>query len=124
MTVERLLHALADGRTHSGEELARAFGVTRAAIWKQVAKLEDFGLIVEAVPGAGYRLAQPLDLLDAQALRAALEPTVAAQLKKLEVFTKLDSTNRRLLAAAPSVGSLDVCIAEFQTQGRGRRGRR
>ena len=32
MTVERLLHALADGRTHSGEELARAFGVTRAAI--------------------------------------------------------------------------------------------
>ena len=46
MTVERLLHALADGRTHSGEELARAFGVTRAAIWKQVAKLEDFGLIV------------------------------------------------------------------------------
>ena len=124
MTVERLLHALADGRTHSGEELARAFGVTRAAIWKQVAKLEDFGLIVEAVPGAGYRLAQPLDLLDAQALRAALEPTVAAQLKKLEVFTELDSTNRRLLAAAPSVGSLDVCIAEFQKQGRGRRGRR
>ena len=124
MTIERLLHALADGRTHSGEELARAFGVTRAAIWKQVAKLEDFGLVVEAVPGAGYRLAQRLDLLDAQALRAALEPAVAAQLKKLEVFTELDSTNRRLLAAAPSVGSLDVCIAEFQKQGRGRRGRR
>jgi BirA family biotin operon repressor/biotin-[acetyl-CoA-carboxylase] ligase len=124
VTVERLLHALADGRTHSGEELARAFGVTRAAIWKQVAKLEDFGLVVEALPGAGYRLAQRLDLLDEQALRAALEPAVAAQLKKLEVFTELDSTNQRLLAAAPSVGSLDVCIAEFQTQGRGRRGRR
>lgn len=124
MTVERLLHALADGRTHSGEELARAFGVTRAAIWKQVAKLADFGLVVEAVPGAGYRLAQRLDLLDEQTLRAALEPAVAAQLAKLEVFTELDSTNQRLLAAAPSVGSLDVCIAEFQTQGRGRRGRR
>ena len=124
MTVERLLHALADGRTHSGEELARAFGVTRAAIWKQVAKLEDFGLTVEAAPGAGYRLAQRLDLLDGETLRAALEPAVAAQLAKLEVFTELDSTNRRLLAAPPPTGKLDVCIAEFQTQGRGRRGRR
>jgi len=124
VTVERLLHALADGRTHSGEELAREFGVTRAAIWKQVAKLADLGLAVEAAPGAGYRLAHGLDLLDVEALRAALEPAVAARLAKLEVFTELDSTNRRLLAAPPSVGSLDVCIAEYQNAGRGRRGRR
>jgi BirA family transcriptional regulator, biotin operon repressor / biotin---[acetyl-CoA-carboxylase] ligase len=124
VTVERLLHALADGRTHSGEELAREFGVTRAAIWKQVAKLADLGLGVEAAPGAGYRLAHGLDLLDAEALRAALEPAVAERLAKLEVFTELDSTNRRLLAAPPPVGSLDVCIAEYQNAGRGRRGRR
>ena len=124
MTVERLLHALADGRTHSGEELARSFGVTRAAIWKQVAKLADFGLAVEAAPGAGYRLPHRLDLIDAEAVRAALEPAVAARLAKLEVFTELDSTNRRLLAVPPQLGSLDVCIAEFQTDGRGRRGRR
>mgnify|MGYP003576684944 CR=1 FL=1 len=124
MTVERLLHALADGRTHSGEELARSFGVTRAAIWKQVAKLADFGLAVEAAPGAGDRLPHRLDLIDAEAVRAALEPAVAARLAKVEVFTELDSTNRRLLAAPPQLGSLDVCIAEFQTAGRGRRGRR
>lgn len=124
MIVERLLHALADGRTHSGEELARSFGVTRAAIWKQVAKLADFGLVVEAAAGAGYRLSQRLDLLDAEALRAALEPAVAASLARLEVFTELDSTNQRLLDAPPRVGALDVCIAEFQTAGRGRRGRR
>jgi BirA family transcriptional regulator, biotin operon repressor / biotin---[acetyl-CoA-carboxylase] ligase len=124
VTVEQLLHALADGRTHSGEELARSFGVTRAAIWKQVAKLGDFGLAVDAAPGAGYRLAQRLDLLDAEGVRAALEPAVAARLAKLEVFTELDSTNRRLLAAPPQLGALDVCIAEFQTEGRGRRGRR
>ena len=124
MTVERLLHALADGQTHSGEELARAFGVTRAAIWKQVAKLADYGLAVEAAPGAGYRLERRLDLLDEDALRAALEPAVAARLAKLELHTELDSTNRRLLVAPPPIGKLDVCIAEFQTAGRGRRGRR
>jgi len=124
VTVERLLHSLADGRMHSGEDLARAFGVTRAAIWKQVAKLADWGLDVEAAPGAGYRLPQALDLLDAEALRAALEPDVAARIGKLELFTELDSTNRRLLAAPPPLGKLDVCIAEYQTAGRGRRGRR
>jgi BirA family transcriptional regulator, biotin operon repressor / biotin---[acetyl-CoA-carboxylase] ligase len=124
VTVERLLHALADGRTHSGEELARSFGVTRAAIWKQVDRLADWGLDVKAAPGVGYRLARGLDLLDAGALSAALEPDVAGRISKLEVFTELDSTNRRLLGAPPPVGKLDVCIAEFQTTGRGRRGRR
>jgi BirA family biotin operon repressor/biotin-[acetyl-CoA-carboxylase] ligase len=124
VTVDRLLHALADGRTHSGEELARAFGVTRAAIWKQVGKLADWGLAVEAAPGAGYRLPRRLDLLDADILRATLAPDVVARLAKLEVHTEIGSTNRRLLAEPPPHGLLDVCVAEFQTDGRGRRGRR
>jgi BirA family biotin operon repressor/biotin-[acetyl-CoA-carboxylase] ligase len=123
VTAERLLHALADGRTHSGEALAREFGITRAAIWKQVGKLTDWGLTVDAAPGEGYRLARRLDLLDAAALRAALRPESVAQLAKLEVFTELGSTNRHLLRAPPPTGKLDVCVAEFQTAGRGRRGR-
>jgi BirA family biotin operon repressor/biotin-[acetyl-CoA-carboxylase] ligase len=68
-------------------------------------------------------LPRRLDLLEPQALRAALAPDVAARIAKLEVFTELGSTNRHLAAAAPPVGELDVCIAEFQTAGRGRRGR-
>jgi BirA family biotin operon repressor/biotin-[acetyl-CoA-carboxylase] ligase len=124
VTAERLLHALADGRTHSGEELARAFGITRAAVWKQIGKLAAWGITVEAAPGSGYRLPRRLDLLDTQSLRAALAPGVAARLAKLEVYTELESTNRHLLGVAPPVGQLDVCLAEFQTAGRGRRGRR
>jgi BirA family biotin operon repressor/biotin-[acetyl-CoA-carboxylase] ligase len=123
VTVERLLHALADGRTHSGEELARAFGVTRAAIWKQVDKLAEWGLDVEAAPGAGYRLPRGLDLLDADTLRAALEPDVAARSQSSRFYG--GSIRRTALARrAAAVGKLDVCIAEFQTAGRGRRGRR
>jgi BirA family biotin operon repressor/biotin-[acetyl-CoA-carboxylase] ligase len=123
VTAERLLHALADGRIHSGAELARAFGVTRAAVWKQVGKLAAWGLTVEAAPGSGYRLPRRLDLLEVDALRAALEPAIAARLASLEVFTEIGSTNRHLLAARPPIGELSVCIAEFQTAGRGRRGR-
>ena len=44
MDAERLLAALADGRAHSGEQLAAEFGVTRAAVWKQMAKLAEWGL--------------------------------------------------------------------------------
>jgi BirA family biotin operon repressor/biotin-[acetyl-CoA-carboxylase] ligase len=123
VTAERLLHALADGRMHSGEELARAFGITRAAVWKQVGKLAAWGLTVEAAPGAGYRLPCRLDLLDAAAVRAALGPAAAARLASLELFTELGSTNRHLLAVPPPADKLAVCVAEYQTAGRGRRGR-
>jgi BirA family biotin operon repressor/biotin-[acetyl-CoA-carboxylase] ligase len=124
VSAERLLHALADGHTHSGEALARDFGVTRAAIWKQVGKLADWGLAVDAVPGEGYRLARRVDLLDADALRASLSVKTLGRLASLDVFTELGSTNRHLLREPPPAGMLDVCVAEFQTDGRGRRGRR
>ncbi len=123
MTPEALLRALADGQPHSGEDLAREFGVTRAAIWKQVGKLADWGLEVEAAPGVGYRLTRPIDLLDVRALRAALSPAAEARMAELEVFTELDSTNGRLLGEAPPPGQVRACVAEFQTAGRGRRGR-
>ena len=119
------MRALADGEPHSGEQLAREFGVTRAAVWKQMAKLGDWGLEVVAVPGVGYRLARRIELLDAAMLRAALLPHTAARVTKLEVFTELGSTNRYLLdVPAPAGGELQVCLAEYQSAGRGRRGRR
>jgi len=122
---DALLQALADGEPHSGAQLAREFGVTRAAIWKTMRKLSLWGLEVIAAPGVGYRLARPIDLLDARALRRALAPRTGRRLARLEVFTELDSTNRRLLESEPpSPGELAVCLAEYQTAGRGRRGRR
>jgi BirA family biotin operon repressor/biotin-[acetyl-CoA-carboxylase] ligase len=124
VTSEDLLVVLADGRVHSGEDLAEAFGVTRAAVWKHVAKLADWGLTVDAVPGAGYKLARPLDLLSADALRAVLDPIVTSRLARLEVLTEVGSTNERLIEEPPAPGRLDVCVAEFQSAGRGRRGRR
>jgi len=40
-----LVALLADGQLHSGEELAAALGVTRAAIWKQVGELRGRGFL-------------------------------------------------------------------------------
>jgi BirA family biotin operon repressor/biotin-[acetyl-CoA-carboxylase] ligase len=119
-----LLVLLADGRLHSGEWLAEELGVSRAAVWKGVERLRARGIEVQALPRRGYRLPRAVELLDARRIRCALDVGRNRQLRKLELLFEVDSTNTRLLAAAPPpVGSADVCLSEIQHAGRGRRGR-
>lgn len=117
-----LLQALRGGPA-SGDALAQRFGLTRAAVWKRIGALRAAGVTVDAAPGRGYALAQPLDLLDADAIARALSPEAAQALARLEVAWSLDSTNAVLLRdEAPATGTR-VLLAERQTAGRGRRGR-
>jgi BirA family transcriptional regulator, biotin operon repressor / biotin---[acetyl-CoA-carboxylase] ligase len=118
-----LLAALAPGEPVSGEALGRALGTSRAAIWKAVHRLAALGVGIEALPGRGYRLAAPLSLLDPSAIRRALPAATAGRLAALEVLPETDSTNQRVLVADRPVGALVACLAEYQSAGRGRRGR-
>ncbi len=119
-----LIEQLADGCFHSGESLGQALGVSRAAIWKMIPKLEQLGLEVYAVSGKGYRLAMPFEPLDPAAILAELPEQSHALLSAIDVLRELDSTNRYLLqAAAAGAVSGSVCLAEYQYGGRGRRGR-
>ncbi len=119
-----LLRMLADGSLHSGEDLAAALAVSRAAVWKRLQQLEEWGIACEALPGRGYRLESPIDLLDAAAIRVALPADAAGRLRNLEVHESLASTSDRLLAVDDlPPGRFDACLAEFQSAGRGRRGR-
>lgn len=120
-----ILFSLADGRFHSGEDLAQACGVSRAAIWKHVKLLrESFGLEVYSVRGKGYRLSRPLELLDEGRIRAALSEPARTRLQRLEVLHQLGSTNSHLMEQAlEGAPSGYACLAEQQTAGRGRRGR-
>lgn len=119
-----LVACLADGAWHSGEAVASVLGVSRTAVWKHAAQLEDWGLQLEREPGHGYRLARPLSLLDPAALHAGLSPATAGALRELQVAVELPSTNAALLAVTDlPPGRFDLCLAEFQQAGRGRRGR-
>jgi BirA family biotin operon repressor/biotin-[acetyl-CoA-carboxylase] ligase len=118
----RLIDVLAAGEWRSGEALAAQAGVTRAALAKRVAHLREWGLQIEAEAGRGYRLAQPLQRLDAAQIRAALPDAARARLRNLTVLERTDSTNQRLLEAEP-VHDPQAVFAELQTAGRGRRGR-
>ncbi|HLT44694.1 MAG TPA: bifunctional biotin--[acetyl-CoA-carboxylase] ligase/biotin operon repressor BirA [Luteimonas sp.] len=122
MDERELVARLAAGPA-SGADLARAAGLTRAAVWKQVQALRAAGLAVEAVPGRGYALPRPPDLLEEASIRAALPESCIPELAGLEVAWSLDSTNSELLRRpAPAAGAA-VLLAERQTGGRGRRGR-
>jgi len=117
----QVLEKLADGQFHSGEALAKSLGVSRAAIWKSLQKIKNIGLDVYAVRGRGYCLQDKLDLLDVDSIMNALHEETRAQIPNLHCYQQIDSTNRQLQKDNCLSGS--VCLAESQSQGRGRRGR-
>ncbi|KAF1685992.1 biotin--[acetyl-CoA-carboxylase] ligase [Pseudoxanthomonas broegbernensis] len=106
----------------SGDALARAAGITRAAVWKRIRGLRAAGVEILARPGQGYVLAHAPDLLEAARLRAALPAGLLDPQDTLEVAWSLDSTNSELLRRPPPAG-VSVLLAERQTAGRGRLGR-
>lgn len=115
-----LLNTLADGEFHSGEDLGEKLGISRAAVWKQLQKLEDMGIPLNSVKGRGYRLQDAVELLDADFLRTSLDMQLWQQ---LEVDLVTDSTNENVQRWLASHSGRCVFFAEKQTAGRGRRGR-
>lgn len=107
----------------TGDELAEAGGLTRAAIWKRIEGLRAAGIEIEARPGRGYALAQPLDWLDMGAVTGMLAEDARNELAGLEVAWSLDSTNSELLRRPFPEKGTTALLAERQTGGRGRRGR-
>ncbi|MDD5863461.1 MAG: biotin--[acetyl-CoA-carboxylase] ligase [Firmicutes bacterium] len=123
-TKERLLALLEEGRDRyiSGEEIAKALQVSRAAVWKAVQALRAEGYPVDAGTNKGYRLSQACDILSAQGVGKYLKP----EYRNLEVtvLPTVPSTNARVRQLA-SEGAEEgrVVIAREQTAGRGRMGR-
>ncbi|MFA3762776.1 bifunctional biotin--[acetyl-CoA-carboxylase] ligase/biotin operon repressor BirA [Yersinia sp. 2544 StPb PI] len=113
----RLIGILADGAFHSGEQLGETFGMSRAAINKHMQTIREWGLDVFTVPGKGYSLPAPIQLLNEQTI---LNYLPAGQVAILPV---VDSTNQYLLDRITELKSGDACVAEYQHAGRGRRGR-
>jgi BirA family biotin operon repressor/biotin-[acetyl-CoA-carboxylase] ligase len=121
---KKILSLLADGEFHSGTELADRLGISRSAIWKHLNGLAELGLQHSAVSGRGYRLDNALELLDASIINEVVSDQTCALISSFEIFDQIDSTNRYLVERSQNNGfSGSVCFAEYQTAGKGRRGR-
>ncbi len=118
----RVLKLLAGGEFRSGEALARALDVSRATVWHAVRELSAAGLEVYKVRGRGYRLPQPLTLLDREGIGHRLGNL--ARCFALEIVDSVDSTNTLLMKRAQAgERTATVIAAEWQSSGRGRQGR-
>ena len=120
-----VLRRLADGRFHSGEDIARELDCSRTLVWQAVHSIQqELGVTVFSVRGQGYRLETPFQWLDVADIRNGLDEA-AADTFTLAVAERTDSTNTQLLARAASGGLHGLVLAtELQTSGRGRLGRR
>ena len=101
----------------SGETLAKQLDVSRATISNHIDALEQAGVGIYSVKGKGYKLEKPVPLIDGDKLIHQIE-------NRCFYFDEIDSTNSFVLKHAEELKSGDICIAEYQSAGRGRRGRK
>lgn len=118
-----MLQLLSASEQRSGEQIARALGCSRSAVWKQVQGLREQGVSVVAMAGQGYRLAEPFELLDKARIERYIPPAQRVHLNSLEVVAAADSTNAELQRRAIGEQHAVALLAECQTAGRGRHGR-
>ncbi|MFH1552415.1 MAG: biotin--[acetyl-CoA-carboxylase] ligase [Candidatus Omnitrophota bacterium] len=108
----------------SGEDISGALGVSRACVWKYIKKLRESGYVIEAVPHLGYRLKSVPDRLYGYEISEGLETETIGR-KSVYYYENIGSTNDRAYELAESgqpEGTL--VIAETQTHGKGRIGRK
>ena len=120
----QILATLADGLFHSGQELADQLGLSRSGVWKVIQNLQSKGVEVFAGQGKGYRLAQPSELLSKEHIQEEIAARISGFTGNLSVLWETESTKRYLSQLNTNeVVSGETCLAEWQSAGRGRRGR-
>jgi BirA family biotin operon repressor/biotin-[acetyl-CoA-carboxylase] ligase len=122
---EQLVRLLEErrGAFVSGEELSEALQCSRTAIWKHIEKLRSAGYVFEAVSRKGYRLIEKPDKLEVVTISKQLRTKVLG--RSIHYFEQLGSTQTKaheLAKEGAEEGT--VVIAEEQTEGRGRMGRK
>jgi BirA family biotin operon repressor/biotin-[acetyl-CoA-carboxylase] ligase len=117
----KLLSILADSEFHSGEAIGKTLGISRTAISNHIKVFSSLGLDIYSVTGKGYCLAQPLTLLNLDKIKKQI---VSSHTTDIEVLNVIGSTNQYLKDKSNDIENGHTCLAEAQTAGRGRHGRK
>ena len=109
------------GEFLSGEELAKKFEVSRAAVWKAITQLRKEGHKISAIPNKGYMLEDFSDVLTEKGILAHLKS--GTKISQVICLDEVDSTNNYAKALSTDGAPHGTLIAaNHQTAGRGRRG--
>lgn len=116
-----LLKILSDGALHSGESLGEQLKLTRGAIWKLIKQLiNNYGIVIEAKTKQGYRISGGIEFLDKEIIDKYFNSKYKFFAQSMVIFDEIDSTSTYLTQAAEA----NICLAESQSAGRGRLGRK
>lgn len=124
MNLYPLIKLLSNGQFQTGTQLGEALGVSRTAVWKQIKQLANLGLEVITKKNDGYKLTEPLSLIDISIIQNKLQE--ANSTIAFSFLPSIDSTNLELsrqLTSDQSMPDKKLLLTEKQTAGRGRRGR-
>lgn len=120
----RILKELLNNKDNfiSGQRLSKELNVSRTAVWKHINALREDGYIIDSVSNKGYRLAEGQDLILADEIKDMLKTEFVGQ--EIIFMQEVDSTNDYAKRIALSAREGTTVIAEKQTGGKGRMGRR
>ncbi len=107
----------------SGQDLSDVLRISRVAVWKHIKKIQELGYTVESKQKLGYKLTSNSDALLPWEITAGLKTKEIGQ--QAFYFDSIDSTqNQALKMAENPQRNGAVIVAEKQTGGRGRSGRK
>ncbi len=120
----RLVRALGTTKPTSVAELALAVGIGEPAVKQYLLELKADGLQFQVAASTGYQLDLAVDPMEEAQLKSALTTREFPFVDQVVLLDTVDSTSNWLTRQAGN-GELHgkVCISEFQSAGRGRRGR-
>ncbi len=108
----------------SGEDLSGHLGFSRAYVWKYIGKLREDGYEIYAVPHLGYKLVSSPDKLFGFEISNGLATKTFGR-ESIHYYASITSTNDRAYELAEAgEGEGTVVVAETQTKGKGRIGRK
>jgi len=105
----------------SGKKIAKEMGISRTSVCRKIEKLRNMGYEIESKKGVGYKLISKPDI----PYPHEIKPKTKIIGKNIFYFKNLSSTNefaRKMVQKGAKEGT--VIIAEEQTEGRGRKGRK
>ena len=107
----------------SGQDLSDVLKISRVAVWKHIKKIKELGYEVETKQKLGYRLKTDSEKLLPWEITEGLKTKIIG--KQAYYFETIDSTQNQALAMAfDKENNGAVIVAEMQTSGRGRDGRK
>jgi BirA family biotin operon repressor/biotin-[acetyl-CoA-carboxylase] ligase len=107
----------------SGQDLSDVLKISRVAIWKHIKKIQTLGYTVESKQKEGYKLTKNSDLLLPWEIISELETKVLGQ--QAYYFESIESTQNQALKMVNEIKNEGtIIVAEKQTGGRGRSGRK